>query len=75
MMHGPGGGRRRGGPMGRGKPEKAHNIRATLKKLIAYMSDYKGSLIIVLILAIASTAAMIVGPKIMGRATDRKSVV
>jgi ATP-binding cassette subfamily B protein len=63
MMHGPGGGRRRG------KPEKARDARLAIKKLVAYMSEYKISLGIVLIFAIASTAAMIIGPKFMGRAT------
>ncbi|MHA1744986.1 MAG: ABC transporter ATP-binding protein [Promethearchaeota archaeon] len=67
MMQGPGRGRR--GPMRQGKPEKARDIKAALKKLIAYMSEYKLSLVVVLIFAIASTTAMIIGPKIMGRAT------
>lgn len=46
--------------------EKAKDFKGTLKKLIKYMSDYKISLIIVLIFAILSTVFSIVGPKILG---------
>ena len=63
MMRGPGGRGRNG------KKEKAHDFRSAMKNLIKYMADYKKSVIIVLIFAIASTAAMIVGPKLMGQAT------
>ena len=71
MMGRRGGSRRRGpgGHMMGGKPEKARDIRTALKKLFAYIANYKISFIIVLIFAIASTTAMIVGPKLMGQAT------
>ena len=49
-------------------PEKAKDFKGTLKKLIYYMSDYKISLIIVLIFAAASTVFSIIGPKILGNA-------
>ncbi|QEE15736.2 ABC transporter ATP-binding protein [Promethearchaeum syntrophicum] len=55
--------------MMKAKPEKARDIKMAMKKLFSYMSHYKKSFIIVLIFAIGSTAAMIVGPKIMGQAT------
>lgn len=61
------------GPMGgppMGMPgEKANDFRGTMSKLIAYLSKYRMSLIVVLIFAIASTIFAIVGPKILGNAT------
>jgi len=66
MMH-------RGGPMGRRRVDgrKARNFRGTMKKLLKYISNYKRSFIIVFMFAIASTAATIVGPKILGEATTK----
>ncbi len=61
-----------GGPFGApmGMPgEKAKNFKETMKKLIAYLSPYKVSIIIVFIFAAASAAFAIVGPKILGNAT------
>lgn len=46
--------------------EKAKDFKGTLKKLIKYMSDYKISLLIVIIFAILSTVFSIIGPKILG---------
>jgi len=72
MMRRSRGGPRRRGPGGHmmgGKPEKAKDIKTAMKKLFAYISNYKIAFIIVLIFAIASTTAMIVGPKLMGQAT------
>ena len=75
MMHGgpqPGRGR---GPMGRGGPmammkgEKARDFKGTMRKLIAYLGQYRAAVIIVFIFAIASTAANIAGPKLLGNAT------
>jgi ATP-binding cassette subfamily B multidrug efflux pump len=64
---------RGGGHMGRGRidDKKARNFRGTMKKLLKYMSKYKRSFIIVFVFAIASTAATIVGPKILGEATTK----
>ena len=69
MQHG--GERRRGGPMGGGpmgrmSTEKAKDFKGTIKRLIAYMGKYKVSVLIVLILAVASSALGIIGPKIQG---------
>ncbi len=64
----PGGGP--GGPMMRGG-EKARNFKATMAKLIHYLSEYKISIIVVFIFAIASTIFMIIGPKILGKATTK----
>jgi ATP-binding cassette subfamily B protein len=63
------------GPMGRGHMgatgEKARDFRGTMKKLVEYLSDYKTKIIIVMSFAVGSTIFMIVGPKILGKATTR----
>jgi ATP-binding cassette subfamily B multidrug efflux pump len=71
----PAGGR---GPMGRGGPmgmmmkgEKARDFKGTMTKLIQYLSAYKAAIAVVLVFAIASTVASIVGPKILGKATTK----
>ena len=49
---------------------KSHvTSKGTLKKLIQYLGRYKLLILFVWILAIASTAAAIFGPKILGKAT------
>ena len=65
-----------GGPMGGGpgrhgmmSVEKAKDFKGSIKKLASYMSAYKLRLIIVALFAIISTTFMIVGPKILARAT------
>ncbi len=67
----PGGGMGRGpgGPAGMMPGEKAKDFKGSLKKLALYLSVYKLRLFFVLIFAVASTIFMIVGPKILGRAT------
>jgi len=70
-------GRPGGGPMGRGGPgglmkgEKARDFKGTMRKLIGYLGAYNRSIVIVLIVAAISTVFMIVGPKILGRATTK----
>ncbi|MDP3184442.1 MAG: ABC transporter ATP-binding protein, partial [Anaerolineales bacterium] len=60
----------RGGPMGMmTKGEKPRDFKGTMVKLIKYLSSYKVAITIVLVFAIASTIASIVGPKILGKAT------
>lgn len=68
----------RGGPMGMGrggpmgmmmKGEKPRDLKGTMVKLIRYLSSYKVTIAIVMVFAIASTIASIVGPKILGKAT------
>lgn len=46
-----------------------------MKKLIAYIGEYKLSIVLVLLFAIASTIFMIVGPKILGQATTNSEGV
>jgi ATP-binding cassette, subfamily B, multidrug efflux pump len=75
MRGGPG----RGGPLGGGpgshigmmRGDKARNFKGTMSKLIAYLGRYRTSVVIVFFFALASTAASIAGPKILGQATTR----
>ena len=48
---------------------KPKDFKKTIKKLLSYVSVYKRSIIIVIILTIISTILSIVGPKILGEAT------
>ncbi|MCY3414543.1 MAG: ABC transporter ATP-binding protein [Candidatus Heimdallarchaeota archaeon] len=60
------------GPMGRMmKGDKAKDFKGSMKKLFQYLSMYKTSIITAIIIAIASTTASIVGPKILGNATTK----
>ncbi|NPE07948.1 MAG: ABC transporter ATP-binding protein [Asgard group archaeon] len=78
MSHGPGPSQgrrrqssRRGGPMGgmmRGG-EKAKDFKGAMAILLRYIGRYKVIIIVAILIAAASTAATIVGPKILGRAT------
>jgi len=67
MMHrGP-----RRGPMAMMEGDKAHDFKGTMKKLIEYLGKYKASVLVVMLFAVASTAANIAGPKILGQATTK----
>jgi len=79
---GPGRGPMAGGPLGRGpmghggpmammKGEKPRDFKGTMLKLIRYLSSYKAAIAIVMVFAVASTIASIVGPKILGKATTK----
>jgi ATP-binding cassette, subfamily B, multidrug efflux pump len=79
---GPGMGRRGGAGMGgpgMGGPggpmmmqgAKAKNFKGTMKRLVSYMGQYKAAVIAVWIIALASTAFSIAGPKILGKATTK----
>jgi ATP-binding cassette subfamily B multidrug efflux pump len=59
-----------GGMMG-GPAVKARDFRGTMRKLVAYLSQYKLAIVLVFVVAIASTAANIAGPKILGNATTK----
>ena len=58
------------GPKGMMPGEKAKDFKGTMAKLIAYLAKYIPSIIAVMIFAAASTIFMIIGPKILGSATD-----
>ncbi|HUU78328.1 MAG TPA: ABC transporter ATP-binding protein [candidate division Zixibacteria bacterium] len=60
-----------GGPMGRFSREKAKDFKGAMVKLIRYIGRYKGIIIFSIIIASIATAANIVGPKILGKATTR----
>jgi len=51
--------------------DKAHDFKGTMKKLIEYLGKYKASVLVVMLFAVASTAANIAGPKILGQATTK----
>jgi ATP-binding cassette subfamily B protein len=51
--------------------EKPRDFKGTLTKLIQYLGQYRFLILFIWLLAIASTVAMIVGPKILGHATTK----
>ncbi|NCC76654.1 MAG: ABC transporter ATP-binding protein [Clostridia bacterium] len=74
MRRGPGG----PGPGGPGHGpgamlpgEKARDFKGTAKKLMDYMRPYWGTTVLVLAFAIGSTVFSIIGPKLMGTATNK----
>ncbi len=66
-----------GGPMGGGpmammrRGEKPRDFKGTLNKFVKYLGQYRLLILFIWLLAIASTVAMIVGPKILGNATTK----
>ncbi|MEK5025495.1 ABC transporter ATP-binding protein [Paenibacillus sp. FSL M7-1046] len=61
-----------GGPPGMSMPvEKAKDFKGTLKRLIRYLRPRQVQLLIVFIMAIASTVFSIFSPKVMGKATTK----
>lgn len=66
----PAGPRPGGGPMAMMPGEKAKDFKGSFKKLLNYIGKYKITVIIVFVLAIVSTVFSVVGPKILGQATD-----
>ena len=59
------------GAMLNAQGEKVQDFKGTMKKLIAYLGGYRTAILIVFVFAIASTAANIAGPKILGEATTK----
>ncbi|WP_366056611.1 ABC transporter ATP-binding protein [Eubacterium sp.] len=57
------------GPPGMMPGEKAKNFKGSIKNLIKYMGNDKIKVLIVMICAAISTVFVVVGPKIMGKAT------
>ena len=60
---------RRRGPMAMMPGEKARDFKGTFKQLVQYLGKYNLIILVVLIIAAASTVFAIVGPKILGGAT------
>ena len=54
-----------------GPVEKARDFRGTLRKLIAYLEPYQLRILLVVLLAVASTTFSIFGPKVLGTATTK----
>ena len=72
IQKGPG---RRHGPMGGGPGpmmagEKAKDFKGSFKKLAGYLKPFRIHLLVIVLFAAASTVFMIVGPKILAKATD-----
>ena len=67
MPHGPG---RPGGPGGMGNGEKAKDFKGTMKSLLRYIGKYKIGIVFVLLFAVGGTVFSILGPKVLGNATD-----
>ncbi|GHV33303.1 ABC transporter [Clostridia bacterium] len=60
-----------GGPMGMGGPVvKAKDFGGAIRKLVRYLGKYKWLILFVWALAIASMVFSLLGPKILGNATD-----
>ena len=78
MNRGPGGGRPPargfgGGPGGIGgmlPPQKTKNVRQTVRLLLARLRPERGWITISAVLAVASVAFTVIGPKIVGNATN-----
>lgn len=70
VMRGPMGG---GGPGGafRGAVEKPRDFRGTLRRLVRYLKPQTGKLMVVIVLAITSTAFAVYAPKISGNAVNQ----
>lgn len=61
-----------GGPAGmRGVVEKPKNLKGTLKQLATYLKPFRLKIAMVIVFAVASTIFAIVGPKILGHATNK----
>ena len=50
--------------------EKAKDFKGTMGKLIAYLHGYLPAIVMVILFAVASTVFSLLGPKILGSATD-----
>lgn len=59
------------GPAGMMAGEKAKDFKGTMRKLIAYLGKYSWAILAVAIFAALSTVFSIVGPKILGEATNK----
>ena len=60
-----------GGPAAMRPAEKAKDFKGTFKKLMAYLRAYWLPLVLMIVFAVASTVFTIVGPKILGSATNK----
>ncbi len=63
----------RGHGHGRHSGEKAKNFKGTMKNLFNYLKPFYFKILVVIFFAIGSTIFMIIGPKILGKATTKLS--
>lgn len=63
-------GRRGGGPAAMRGGEKPKDLKNTLKKFLKYLGTYKIAIIFVMLLSSLSSIFRILGPKLLGNATD-----
>ena len=59
-----------GGHMGGGAGEKAINFLPSLKRLVGYLGPQKVAVTIVIIVAVIGVSFNVLGPKVLGKATD-----
>ena len=59
------------GSRGGGPVEKPKNMGQTIRRLITYFGPRRSQILVVLFLAVLSTAFSIVGPKLMGKVTTK----
>ncbi len=60
----------RRGPGGRMMPgEKPKDFKGSIRKLIRYLGNYIGAIIVVMVIAAIATVFSVAGPKVMGKAT------
>ncbi|NCT89879.1 ABC transporter ATP-binding protein [Cellulomonas sp. APG4] len=59
------------GPMAAAMPTaRAMDFRGSLRRLLGELRPERGPVVVVLVLTVASTAAMVMGPRVLGWATD-----
>jgi ATP-binding cassette subfamily B protein len=59
------------GPMGNLSGAKAKDFKGTYKRLISYLSAYRGRILLVIFFSIGSAIFGIYGPKLLGKATTK----
>jgi len=57
------------GSGGQGLAEKPKDVKATVKKIMVYLSPHKVALIACIVLAVLSTAFSVAGPRLLGKIT------
>ena len=63
--------RRGHGPNAMMASEKAKDFKGTFKKLVRYLGRYRITIVLVMVFAVCSTIFSIIGPKVMGDATQK----
>ncbi len=58
------------GSIGMGAVPKAKDFKKTSRRLISYLKLYRGSFVLVLVLAVLGTVCSVLGPRILGNMTD-----